>query len=275
VATARSEELRGLAQRIAEALPPDVLEVIVTGSVSRGVADDASDMEMLIVTETQLELSECFDRARALRLERLETWGAQGTPTNKVSGRLDGTELELIWWSRAFAEERIDGALAGDPSATGDALANGLAVRTSGLFADWQERLRAYPEEVAAARIEEAAERWGGFTPAGVLTLLRAGDRLATAEWLVESATRVLTIVFALNRVWQPTSKRLAARVAPLAVTPERLAERIELALAEDDQRRALRLMSELQLDAVVLAPDGPNVVRARAWLAEAVDLLQ
>jgi hypothetical protein len=32
--------------------------------------------------------------------------------------------------------------------------------------------------------------------------------------------------------------------------------------------------MTELQLDAVELAPDGPNVNRAREWLAEGVALL-
>jgi hypothetical protein len=86
--------------------------------------------------------------------------------------------------------------------------------------------------------------------------------------------TRVLTIVFALNRVWPPTSKRLAARVAALAVRPDRLAERIEEALTDPDPRAALRVMTDLQLDVVRLAPSGPNVDRARAWLAEAAEVL-
>jgi hypothetical protein len=94
-------------------------------------------------------------------------------------------------------------------------------------------------------------------------------------EWLVESAQRVLAIVFALNRLPVPTAKRLAARVEPLAVKPERLAERIEEALAELDPRTAVRLMTELQLETVRLAPSGPNVDRARMWLAAGLDMLQ
>jgi hypothetical protein len=139
----------------------------------------------------------------------------------------------------------------------------------------WQERLREYPRELAAAQIEEAALRWGGFTPAGLLTILRPGDRLALTEWLVDAAARVLTIVFALNRVWPTTTKRLSARVAPLAVKPDGLPERIEEALTELDPRRALRIMTELQLDTVLLAPSGPNVNRARVWLREAVQVLR
>jgi hypothetical protein len=39
VPTAKSDELRALAQRVADApLPADAVEVVVTGSVSRGAA---------------------------------------------------------------------------------------------------------------------------------------------------------------------------------------------------------------------------------------------
>jgi tRNA nucleotidyltransferase/poly(A) polymerase len=85
----------------------------------------------------------------------------------------------------------------------------------------------------------------------------------------------VLAIVYALNRIHQPTAKRLAARVEPLAIKPERLAERIEEALSEPDPRTALRLMTQLQLDTVRLAPSGPNVDRARVWLAAGLEVLE
>jgi hypothetical protein len=91
---------------------------------------------------------------------------------------------------------------------------------------------------------------------------------------MVDDATRVVRIVFALNRVWQPSLKRLADRAATLAHKPERLAERIEEALTEPDPRRALLVLTELQAETVALAPDGPNIVRARTWLGEAQAIL-
>jgi predicted nucleotidyltransferase len=134
MATARNEDLTALAQRVADALPAELVEeVVLTGSVSRGMADELSDIEMLVVTREPLEL----------------------------------------------------------------------------------------------------------------------------------------------NRMWQPTTKRLAVRVAQLRIKPDRLAERIEEALAESDARRALRIMTQLQLDTVLLAPSGPNVDRARTWLAEGVNILR
>jgi hypothetical protein len=252
-----------------------VIEVVLTGSVSRGVADHVSDVEMLVVTTAPLELEEAFALARAAGLDGLDSWGVQGLTAKRVSGYLDGQPFELIFWPRAFAEEEFDALLAGRLSSSADAIAHGVSLRTSGLLAEWQARLQDYPEELAAARIEEAALPWGGFTPAGLLTVVRPGERLSLLEWMFDGALRVLRIVYAVNRSWEPTTKRLAARVEPLAVKPDRLAERITEALTEPDPRRALAIMTELQLDTVRLAPSGPNVDRARTWLAEGLALLR
>ena len=273
--TARSEELQGLAQRVADAFPPGVIEVVLTGSVSRGVADDVSDVEMLVVTTDPLELEDAFELARDAGLDGLDTWGTQGVPAKRVSGYLEGQPFELIMWPCAVAEEELEALLGGKLSSSADALAHGVSLRTSGLLPEWQARLEDYPEELAAARIEEAALPWGGFTPAGLLTVVRPGERLSLLEWMLDGALRVLQIVYAINRVWEPTTKRLAARVEPLAVKPDRLAERLTEALTEPDPRRALAIMTELQLDTVRLAPSGPNVDRARAWLAEGLALLR
>jgi hypothetical protein len=273
-ATTRSVVLRSLAQEVADALPHAIQEVVLTGSVSRGVADDVSDIEVLIVTAGELELEDCFSLAAACGVTDLGTWGQQGVPTKRVSGYRDGVPVELIWWSRAHAASAVDAIFAGDLSSTADAIANGVALRTSGLLAQWQERLRHYPDELAACRIEDAALTWGGFAPAGLLTLVRPGERLALVERMVDDASRVARIVFALNRVWQPTLKRLADRAAALTQKPERLAERIEEALTEPDPHRALLLLTELQVDTVALAPDGPNINRARKWLGDGRELL-
>jgi hypothetical protein len=271
----RTRELHEVAERIAAALPPVVEEVVLTGSVSRGIADEVSDIEMLVVTTEQLELAECFEHARRIGFEGLDTWGVQGTATNRVFGYLDAVPVELVWWSRKFAETSVAAIVAGQPSGSAEALANGVALRTVGLLEAWQERLRVYPDELAAARIEEAALTWGGYAPAGMLTIARPGDRLALVERLVDDTQRVLRIVYALNRAWEPTTKRLADRVRALPVKPGRLAERIEEILTEPDPLRAMLVLSELQIDTLTLAPSGPNVDRARRWVQEVIEVLR
>jgi hypothetical protein len=275
MATDRTRELRALAERIAAALPPVVEEVVVTGSVSRGVADDVSDIEMLVVTAEPLELEKCFEHARAAGLERLDTWGQQGTETKRVFGYREGVPIELVWWPRDFAEASVAGMLAGEPSGSADALANGVAIRSAGLLDGWQKRLSDYPDELAAERIEDAALTWGGFAPEGWLTVIRPGERLALVELIYDDAMRVLSIVYAMNRVWPPTTKRLAARLDELSVKPDRLADRIEEALTESNPARAALVMKELQLETAELAPSGPNVDRARGWLRDVIEVLR
>ena len=273
--TEQSHGLRDLAQRVADALPADVAEeIVLTGSVSRGVADEISDIEMLIVTPERLELPACYELARGAGLDGLDTWGDRSTPTRRVSGLREGVSLELVWWSRDDAESAVDAFFRGDPPSAADALRYGVPLRTSGALARWQARLDDYPDDLARARIEDAALTWGGFSAAGLLTLARPGERLARTERMLDDASRVLRIVYALNGVWQPTHKRLADRVAQLEVKPDRLAARIDEAFTEPDPRRALLVMTELQADTVALAPDGPNVNRARRWLADGARVL-
>src|SRR3954453_3449217 len=105
MATARTHELRAIAERIAAAFPPLVEEVVLTGSVSRSVADEFSDIEMLIVTSEQLEFSTCFEHARNAGLERLDSWGPQGTATSRVFGYT--TEFRSSWSGRRASMPRL------------------------------------------------------------------------------------------------------------------------------------------------------------------------
>jgi hypothetical protein len=268
VATARSEELRALAQRIADGLPAFVEEVVLTGSVSRGAADERSDIEMLVVTGGQMSREEAF---AASGLPEPQSWGRQGTAASRVFGYRDGVPIEQIWWSKTFAAERVDALFAGETPSTADALAHGVALRTSGLLAGWQARLAHYPEELAAARMEAAAESWGGYAPEAVLTVTRPDERLALAQRMVGDAERIVQIVFALNRTWEPTLKRLGQRVERLAVKPVRLVERLDAAVESYD----FLALTELALETVQLAPPGPNVDRARAWLGASAGVLK
>src|ERR671932_753177 len=108
MATGRTRELHRVAARIAAALPPVAEEVVLTGSVSRGVADDVSDIEMLVVTTERL------DHARRIGLDGLDTWGVQGTETSRVFGYLERVPVELVWWSRDHAEASVAALLAGE-----------------------------------------------------------------------------------------------------------------------------------------------------------------
>jgi hypothetical protein len=178
-----------------------------------------------------------------------------------TGGRVDGEDVEAIWWPRERIERRIDDILAAEVYdhqrvRTAEAIAHGIVLRGDAL-AGWQQRLAEYPDRLAERIIDDAAESWHE-SPRSERALMR--DLLPLARRLVEDAENVLRIVFALNRVWEPGWKRIATSLARLEVKPDRTAERIDATLAAHD----LRAMRELVHDTLALAPDTPHVVRAR-----------
>jgi hypothetical protein len=141
VPTSRTGELREVAERIAAALPP-VVEVVLTGSVSRGVADEISDIEMLLVTTTRLDIGECFEHARRVGLGNLDTWGVQGTEVSRVFGYYEGVPIETIWWPQDFAEASVAALVSGEHSAAAEAVVSGIALAMSLTALPYGERFR-------------------------------------------------------------------------------------------------------------------------------------
>jgi hypothetical protein len=107
---------------------------VLTGSVSRGVADEFSDIEMLLVTTTRVDLVECFDYAQRIGFANIDTWGVQGTQVSRVFGYYEGVPIETIWWPHDFGEASVARFVAGEQSTSAEALLSGIALRTVGLL---------------------------------------------------------------------------------------------------------------------------------------------
>ena len=135
MATARSLELQALARRVADGLPPEIDEVLLTGSASRGVADEDSDFEMLLVGETlppPEEIAAGLDVFDVGEMPDRRGWW--------IGGTAEGEPFELIAWTRARTEERVAGILAAEivdhiRIRTAEAIVHGLPLRTSGRLA--------------------------------------------------------------------------------------------------------------------------------------------
>jgi predicted nucleotidyltransferase len=254
----RSEDLRTLAERFVRALPADFAEALLTGSVSRGEADELSDVEMLLVArDTPPHLS-------ALGIEMWQEDFFENGTIAWYTALVEGEVLEMAGWTHPRVEGRLEGILSGEMIdharfRFAEALFHGIPLRSAGAIERWQARLAEYPEALVEAIVNDASEEWLEH-PLGVRAHLRSGGRLALAAMLADDLQNVLRIVFALNRAWEPSWKRLPQLVAPLVIKPKRLAERIEEALADISLRKTRALV----LDTLLLAPDLPRVVLAR-----------
>jgi hypothetical protein len=259
VPTARSGQLRALAERVADDLPPSVTDVVLTGSTSRGVADELSDVELLVVGE---------DPPTELPLEDVDTWSPPDRRIRWHGGFVDGEFVELIWFSSDAVEERVAKIAAAEVVdharlRTAEAIVNGVCLRGHA-HARWCAQLASYPDGLAEKIVADAAATWAEPVRSD-RALLRPGDALMLAWRYVDGTEQILRIVFALNREWEPGWKRLADRLAGLAVKPDRLAERID-AIGRAFDLAALRTLAA---ETLALAPDLPVVVRARRMLAE------
>jgi predicted nucleotidyltransferase len=255
----RDARLRAVAERVTADLPGHVEDVVLTGSTSRGTADELSDVELLVISETLPE---------TLRLDDLQTWSPGVEGAHWFGGIFDGEYVELVWWTPAYVEERVAGLAAGKfvdhhRLRTAEAIVNGIPLRGE-RHADWCARLAAYPEGLAAAIVDDVTDTW--IEPLrSQASLLRPGDSLMLAERLVDDAQRLLQVVFAVNEAWEPGWKRLPERLEPLALKPDQLAERLDAAIRSLD----LQGMRTLAAETLALAPETAKTRRARELLLD------
>lgn len=255
----RNETLRAVAERVAESLPEQVEDVVLTGSTSRGMADELSDVELLVVSEHLPD---------ELPLEELQTWSPGVEGAMWYGGSFEGENAELVWWTPAYVEERVRAIAAGEildhaRLRSAEAIVNGIPLRGE-RHAGWVARLASFPPGLAARIVDDAADEWIDSVESQ-RTNLRAGDALVLAQALVLAAEGILRVVFALNEEWVPGWKRLAGRVEPLEIKPERLAERIDAAIRALD----LQALRSLAAETLALAPQTDKTRLALERLSE------
>jgi predicted nucleotidyltransferase len=277
--TGQSEELRALAHRIAAGHADEAAdEVVLTGSVSRGLADEGSDVELLLVVPRLPQLTVAEVWVVAAGIEPTSPW--ESAELVYVAGRVQDTSVELIWFEEATIEALLEAAFAGQlvdhaRLRSLEALEHGVALRGGRRLHAWQERLQAYPDELREALVRDSVDDWGGYTVDAYLRQAWRNDRYSNTRVVLEVTDDVLRLLFALNRRWEPSWKRIPELLAPLLLKPDPAAERIEAALAASDPRLALLTIFELARDAVALVGPEFDVSPARAWLDGAVARLQ
>lgn len=272
-ATAASQlRYRWIHELVANCPPTLGQEIALTGSASRGIADDDSDIELNFWMESIPPATE--------RAAWLHTAGATDIaldtvtlPGESVWGtfHIHGVLVEAGWQTVASLQEALRALLAGEviahfPLLLGEVVAHAVPVRTAGLLAIWQEDLARYPDVLRERLIADACDRW--IVPhlfSSRWALSRRGEGFALADQLIWDIKSILRLLFALNRQWEPEWKWLDYFARSLAIKPERLVERIdEIVSAPHLEQRAIAC-TELIIEALTLAPPFPNVTQALA----------
>lgn len=263
-ATSASAIRLALATQLAAACPPHLAaEIAVTGSTSRGIADDLSDIEInhwLPVLPAEGEIIEWLRSVGAVEV----------TPTgiNHIDRSRWFTFLyKGIWVEAGWAEighwnDMLRPILAGD--VTGHTLLtmastaqHAVILRTDGVLPRWQEELAGYPDGLAAKIIATNTGAWSDpHVPSVRWALARRRQTFGLAMRLQWDIDNLLCNLWALNRRWDEDFKWVDERILDLPLAPPRLVERIHRVFRLDDPERCITICFELIAETLqLLAP--------------------
>jgi hypothetical protein len=242
-----------LARELVQDCPPGLgPKIALTGSVARGQADEDSDIEINFWVASVPSSDDREAWLRSTGAADIEIWkDPLQDGSTWATCTFAGAAIELGWQSREALEAFLTPVLAGestDPArmALAAGVAQAVALRTEGFLDGWQHLLASYPDALQERLIHSAVFPWQ--YPFEHRVLARRGERIALVERQVRELHRVLRILFALNRQWEPDWKWASAMASTLAVKPKRLREWID-AVFSAVPREGVRALLDLILD--------------------------
>jgi len=270
-ATDASHQRYGLAVTLAESCPLALGRAIaLTGSVARGVADDASDIELNCWVE---DLPSADARASWLRAagasDVLLDADAIADGSLWATCQVAGTWIEIGWQTVAAQDALLRAICAGQVTNRGrlviaSILTQAVALRDSDLIVRWQRALADYPNALQARLIGEAIEVWTfPHLLAARWALVQREDQFALAQRLVGGVQDALRILYAINRRWEPYEKWAAMTIETLPIKPDQLVGRIDAVFLAPQPAERLAVCLTLLRDTLALVPPPYDVARA------------
>jgi hypothetical protein len=271
-----------LARRAARAYAgnPKLVALTVAGSVGSGVADRFSDLELDCYWFSAPGDLDRTGPVSALGGELTALWGydrdEEEWSEDYRLGELDVTVSNFL--TVTVTVERFLDAVVRHADADPvkhmrlAALQRSRPLAGAELIASWRARADGYPDELAAAMVEQALDPQVLIGWAARDALASRGDDLAARDLLTRAGHAVVSVVLAVNRVYVPHRQLKWQRhlITGLDVVPERLAQRLEL-LARSEIAEALQAAESLLADTVLLAQahTGADIRSFREGLSE------
>jgi hypothetical protein len=217
VSDSRIELARKIAGRFAEL--PDVEAVALTGSLNAGTADERSDIDLYIFSQTDIPVTQRMAVATPYTDDAEfdnRYWGTADSWHDAVSG----ARIEGIYWSVGWLESEIDRVLRRYEVTTGYSTAFWHSIRGGRILFDrnsWLHRLQAeaqqpYPEALRRAIIAKnhpVLRRISTSYVQQLTSAVRRADIVSLNHRTTELLSSYFDVLFALNRQPHPGEKRL------------------------------------------------------------------
>ncbi|MFN8179000.1 MAG: nucleotidyltransferase domain-containing protein [bacterium] len=259
--TAASVFLLELAQRLVPpyARLPTARAGMVSGSSAKGLADQYSDLDILLYYDGELPTE---DELTALRKghggsERKFCLGDRAEGEIVESYFVQGVEVQLAHstiatWEAQMAKVLVELDCDSPLQKALEGTLAGRALFGEELVAEWQRRASAYPPALGVAMVR----RHLAFFPMWALEhQFRTRDATVFYyESLVACAQHLMGVLAGLNGAYFTTFqvKRMGRFLAPMKIAPRDVAERLE-DLFRQDRERALPRLKTLVEETVAL----------------------
>ena len=219
---------RELSREVAAALEPhpNILAVLVFGSVASGEVDAASDIDMFVVCSDvpPVQIRTALVSTLELQLEHTAHDGGLFGVVDEL--HRDSFKLELHYQRRDWLEAVVTEVLTGAITTVnvpfrpytflGLLHQSQILLDKRGFVAEWLERSRTYPprlkENLLATFVPQLQDHAAELTETATRSL-GARTFLFYLNWGVDALTGVL---LALNEQYDPASKRFESSVLPL-----------------------------------------------------------
>lgn len=235
--TDASRFLIDLAGRVAEAHRhhPNNRAAMISGSAAKGIADNFSDIDMMLYYEESVPEEEWLLDVRAGLGAPDRKWLVENRDEGSVMEAyvLGGVEVQIIHTTFEATDAAFDEVLVALNVDTPlhKALEGTLASRAlygGELIERFKERARAYPPELAEAMVRHHLNffpLWG-FLP----SIAERDAALWVRSTLVESAQNIMGVLAGLNRLYFTTFqfKHMRMVIDAMRIAPADLAARLE-----------------------------------------------
>lgn len=253
-----------IVEKMAAQCPAELAtDIMVTGSVSRGLSDDNSDIEILFLANRVLPEERRIEWIREIGGREIQSYsGPIGDRSEWLIFRYEEYWVEAGWQPVTQLTAQLEQILSAqeyshDKLRAASIIQYAIGVRDSGLLAIWQAALRQYPTPLQQAILSSTIAPWTLDLGIQVRRVLASrDDRIPLLERIIADVHRVLRILFAVNRQWEPDWKWIPHIVEQLAIRPPRLAERINTIVCLQDPEACVQDCFALIRDTLLLLPD-------------------
>ncbi|MBI6872119.1 DUF4037 domain-containing protein [Clostridium aciditolerans] len=262
-----SEECRSrikLAEEIAsKCLMEYGKEIIITGSVSRDLADEDSDIEIEFLVDNLMSECDMVNWIKEIGGTEIHPYGAPiGDGSVWIIFKYKEYWIEAGWQKIDTMRDNIKVILTGevythDKLTLASTFKNAIFIRKNGILDSLQEELYSYPDDLQQKIIMNTISPWTIDLGLNVRRVLaKREDKIPLLERMIADIHRVLRILYALNKQWEPDWKWTKHIVKDLDIKPENLIDRINSIICIKDCEESLKACFKLIYDTLSLIPE-------------------